>query len=206
MHRLMHRHLASLLAASALGWVAGAAAQLPVPPRGATVPEPAPAGAVVAAPATFPVTLIEGLAQQCREAFAARPLTEVAYAPSRGAWVKRSHAPAEVQSQVQKTVSAVTPYVAQLTVTELASAQSGDDFDTTRALDVPMDRNLLRSVRRMHFAFQDGQWTLMSAAVLMQVKVDPTTEFETVRSSTLEPAAVRQLDGPIAACISVQQH
>lgn len=166
-------------------------------------------GSAVAAgtdlPETAPVVAIEGLVQQCREAFAARPLTEVAYASSRGAWVKRSYAPVEVQAQVQKTVSAVTPYVAQVTVTELASAQSGDDFDTTRAMDVPMDRNLLRSERRMRFAFQQGQWTLLGAAVLMQVKADATVDFETVRSVTLEPAAVRQLEGPISACTTVRQ-
>ena len=203
MQRLTKQAVACLLASSALGWVGGAAAQLPSPASGAAATaESAP----VAAAGEPAAVLIDGLVRQCREAFAARPLTEVAYASSRGAWVKRNHAPAEVQAQVQKTVSTVTPYVAQLTVTELASAQPGDDFDTVRAMEVPMDRNLLRSVRRMNFAFQDGQWTLLGAAVLVQVKADPTTDFETVRTAKLEPVAVRQLDGPISACTSVPQH
>src|SRR5690606_30239590 len=133
-----------------------------------------------------PARAFDRLAQQCRDAFATRPLTEVAYAPARGAWVKRSYAPTEIQAQVQKTVSAVTPYVAQITVTETASAQPGEDFDTTRALAVPMDRNLLRSVRRLHFGFQEGQWTLMGAAVLQEVKADPATAFETVHYAALE--------------------
>jgi hypothetical protein len=194
MPRWTHFHFGCLLAASVLGWATTAVAQNPAPSVDAALPESAP------------VAVIDRLARQCRDAFAARPLTEVAYASSRGAWVKRSYAPAEVEAQVQKTASAVTPYVAQLTVTELASAQpGGEDFDTARAMDVPMDRNLLRSVRRMHFAFQGGQWTLMGAAVLMQVKADASMDFETARSTTLEPAAVRQLDGPISAC-TLQRH
>ncbi len=193
MPRWTHRHHAALLAAGTLGCATTVAAQNPVPPAD-VLPESAP------------VAVMERLAQQCRDAFAARPLTEVAYASSRGAWVKRSYAPADVELNVQKTASAVTPYVAQLTVTELASAQpGGGDFDAARAMDVPMDRNLLRSVRRMHFAFQGGEWNLMGAAVLMQVKADATMDFETARSAKLEPAAVRQFDGPIAAC-TLQPH
>jgi len=153
--------------------------------------------------AAGPPAAFEALVQQCREAFIARPMTEVAYTRSNDAWVKRSFAPAEIRASVQATPSPVSPFVARITVVELASAQPGPDFDSTRALDVPMDRNLLRSERSLHFAYQEGRWTLLSLAVRLQVKADPTVPFETVRTARLEPQAVRLLDGPIAACAAV---
>lgn len=188
MHAILRAALGTTLLAIAAALPAQAGA------RGA-----ADAAAAAQAPAAF-----EAWLRQCRDAFEARPLSEVVYAPARDAWVKRVHAPARIQAQVRPTPSVVTPYVAQITVVELASAQPGPDFDTTRLMDVPMDRNLLRSERRMHFAFQEGQWTLLGMAVLLEVKVDATMDFETVRAARLEPRAARRLEGPIAACTSPQ--
>ena len=179
--------------------VIGVAAVLPLVPAVAQQAHVSTraAGATQAAPAR---AAFDALLRRCRDAFDARPLTEVAYAASRDGWVKRSYAPVEIRTALQPTPSPVTPFVAQITVVELASAQAGPDFDTTRALDVPMDRNLLRTEGRMHLAFQEGQWRLLGVRVLLQVKPDPEAEFDTVRAAQLEPPAASQLDGPLGSC------
>lgn len=179
--------------------VLGMAAGLALPPAVAQQQQAKPLRvSATAAPAQ---AAFDALLRQCRDAFEARPLSEVAYAPAREGWVKRIYAPAEIAAAMHPTPSPVTPFVAQITVVELASAQAGTDFDSTREMEVPMDRNLLRSEGRLHLAFQEGRWRLLGLQRTLQVKTDPASEFETVRAARLEPQAAMQLEGPLASCI-----
>ena len=146
------------------------------------------------------------LVARCQQAFDQRPTSEVAYAEAAGSWVKRLYAPASVVSRVQKTSSMVAPFVGQIEVTEIASARRGDDEDTARGLNVSIDENVVRSVRRIHFAYQHDAWVALGGTTVIEVKRDAGDSYSIADSSKLSREAVTELKGPISACANANRH
>ena len=143
----------------------------------------------------------DALVAHCREAFNERPLSEVAYAEAAGSWVKRLYAPVSLAFNVQKTASRVSPFVAQIEVTEVASARRGEDENAARALNVSMDENVIRSVRRINFAYQDDAWVALSGSAVIEVRRDAEDRFSLAESIKLSRDAVMELKGPMATCV-----
>ena len=153
-----------------------------------------------------PLSELNVLVAHCTEAFQQSPMTEVAYAEAAQSWVKRVYAPPSVTYRVRKTSSTVSPYVAQIEIVQVASARRGDDEDTARALDVSMDENLMRSVRRINFAYQGDTWTVMGGTVVAEVKRDAADEFSRATTARLSREAVLEATGPVAACARVSPY
>ena len=130
----------------------------------------------------------------------------MAYVEAASSWVKRLYAPASVAFKVQKASSRTVPFVGQIEVTEIASARRGADEDSARALNVSMDENVIRSVRRVHFAYQDDAWVLLGGTTVIEVKRNAGDPFSTADSIKLSREAVMELKGPIGVCIDVNRH
>ena len=153
-----------------------------------------------------PLADFDAIAVRCKEAFDARPMTEVAYAGAAGSWVKRIFAPATVAYRARKTASSVSPFVAQIDITELAAARRGDDEDSARALDVAMDENVVRSVRHINFAYQDNVWTVIGGTAIVEVKRDAGEPFTVADNVKLSHQAVMELKGPMALCVGANRY
>ena len=163
--------------------------------------------AALCAPAySEPLADFDALVAQCQQAFDQRPVVEVAYAEAASSWVKRLYAPASVAFKVQKTSSRIAPFVGQIEVTEIASARRGDDEDAARALDLSMDENVVRSVRRIHFAYQDDAWVLLGGTHVIEVKRDAGDPYSIADSIKLSREAVMELKGPIGVCVDAKRH
>lgn len=147
-----------------------------------------------------PLAEFDAIVSRCREAFDGRPTTEVAYAEPAQSWVKRWYAPAEIAFRVRPTGSAVSPFVGQIEITEVASAKQADDEDTVRAMDVSPEVNVMRAVRRINFAFQDNGWTVLGGASLVEVKPSASHKFSPAGSTRLSREAVLNFKGPVATC------
>jgi len=148
-----------------------------------------------------PLAEFDALVQRCRDAFDQRPAIEVVYAESVKAWVKRHYAPTTVLFRVQKTSSPVSPFVGQIEVTQTASAHLGQDENAARALDVSTGENMMRSVHRISFAFQDNNWLPISGVMRVDVRRDVNDAFARVDSAKHSREALLELQGPIAMCV-----
>ena len=153
-----------------------------------------------------PLADFDAIAARCKEAFDERPMTEVAYAEAAGSWVKRVYAPATMAYRARKTASSVSPFVAQIDITEVAAARRGDDEDSARAQDVAMDENAIRSVRRINFAYQDNMWTLIGGTAVVEVKRDAAEPFTVADRAKLSREALLELKGPMAACVGANRY
>lgn len=147
-----------------------------------------------------PMADFDAIAARCKEAFDERPMTEVAYAEAASSWVKRIYAPATIAYRARKTASSISPFVAQIDITEVAAARRGDDEDSARALSVVLDENTIRSVRHINFAYQDNMWTVIGGTAVVEVKRDAGEPFTVAESIKLSREAVIDIKGPIAAC------
>ena len=152
-----------------------------------------------------PLADFDALVAHCQQAFDQRPLSEVAYAEAASSWVKRQYAPASVAFKVQKTGSKVSPFVGQIEVTETASARRGEDEDSTRLLNVSMEENIVRSMRRINFAYRDDAWIALGGTAVIEVKRDAADSFSVADSIKLSRKAIMELKGPIAACVNTNR-
>lgn len=153
-----------------------------------------------------PLADFDSIIKRCREAFDLRPTSEVVYAGPAKSWVKRLYAPAKITYDMRKTESAVSPYVAHIQITEVASAQPGEDEDSARALHVSMEENVMRSVRRINFAYQDNAWTVMGGTSILEVKRDAGEQFSVVKSARIGRESVLEFQGPIAYCVAASRY
>ncbi len=153
-----------------------------------------------------PLAEFDAMAARCREAFDGRPMTEVAYAEAAGSWVKRMYAPTSMVFRALKTASGVSPFVGQMEITEVAAARRGDDEDSARALDVAMDENVMRSVRRVNFAYQNNIWTVLGGTALVEVRRDADGPFAVAEKTRLSREAVLELKGPMAVCVGATRY
>jgi hypothetical protein len=148
-----------------------------------------------------PAEELEALMKHCQAVFDQRPMTEVAYSESVGGWVKRQFTPVSIAVRMRKAISSVTPYIARIEITEVAAAHSGVDEASVRALDVSPDENIMRSVRHIHLAFQDGAWVPMGGASRVEVRRSSGEDFSPVKSLRYSRLALLRLGGPIASCL-----
>ena len=148
-----------------------------------------------------PLADFDALVARCKQAFDDRPMTEVVYAQAAGSWVKRMYAPAALSYRMQKTNSKISPFIAQIDITELASARRGEDEDTARALTLSMDENVMRSVRRINFSYQDDSWTVIGGSVVTEIRRNLDDAFAVVESVRLSREAVFEARGPVSNCV-----
>ena len=153
-----------------------------------------------------PLADFDAISVRCKEAFDERPMTEVAYTEAASSWVKRIYAPATMAYHVRKTASRISPFVGQIEITELAAARRCDDEDSARALDMSMDENLIRSVRRINFAYQDNMWMVIGGTSVVEVKRNAADRFSVADSAKLSREAVLELKGPMAACVGANRY
>lgn len=153
-----------------------------------------------------PLADFDAIAARCKQAFDERPMTEVAYAEAASSWVKRIYAPATIAYRARKTASSVSPFVAQIDITEVAAAGRGDDEESARALNVVLDENTIRSVRHINFAYQDNMWTVLGGTATVEVRRDAAEPFMVAENLKLGREALVELKGPMAACVSVSRY
>ena len=153
-----------------------------------------------------PLADFDAIAMRCTEAFSERPAMEVAYVQPARSWVKRVYAPATLAYRARKTASKISPFVGQIEITEVAAARRGDDEESARIMDVGMDENLIRSVRRINFAYQDNMWTVIGGTSVVEVKRDAAQAFSVADNAKLSREAVLDLKGPMAACVGASRY
>ncbi|MEO8855994.1 MAG: hypothetical protein ABI343_03300 [Burkholderiaceae bacterium] len=149
-----------------------------------------------------PLAELDAMVARCRQAFDARPLTEVAYAQAARSWVKRLYAPVLVNLQVQKTGSSLLPFLASIEITELASAKAAANEDIARALLVSLDENVRRTVDRINLTYQNDAWTVTDGAAVVEVKQNAGDEFSVTDATRLSHDALMQSPGPLGICVA----
>ncbi len=148
-----------------------------------------------------PTVDLQAVVQSCQAEFDQRPTTVVIYSELVGAWVKRQYKPVVIDVHLRKAGSTVTQYVAQLDITDVVAAHSGGDEASVRALDVSPDDNVMRSVHRIHLAFQGGAWVAMGGTSSVDVRRTAGEDFSRVNSVRRSPRSLMVSGGPIASCL-----
>ena len=148
-----------------------------------------------------PLTDFEAIVDQCKKAFDARPTVEVAWTEAAKSWVKRVYAPIKITYDVQKTNSLVSPFSGYIEITEAVAAKVGLDEASAQALDVSINDEGMRTIRRLNYALRGGAWDIVDGRENFSTKLSANDPYGKPYSLQHTREKLLQKKGPLKSCI-----
>ena len=133
------------------------------------------------------------LVAACTQSVAAR--TPTVRANGQGAWTKVGHSPAQVQSEVTRTESTITPYVGKIVIKDNAARATAPTEAEAQAITLTPAHLLSNRTHTFVYRFDGQQWHWNNGSRF--VKTPPQDDTTTV----LTQADVALPDSGFAACL-----
>jgi hypothetical protein len=148
-----------------------------------------------------PLSDFEAIVDQCQRAYQKRSIApEVVFVAAIPAWVKRLYGPVDIKYDVRRTESLVSPYIAEIRITELVASGRGQDQAEADAIGLSLDGPASRVSLQVAFAWRNGLWEVTGGTSGMQHRHQSGEPFGPARSVQLPPEQWRARPGPTAVC------
>jgi hypothetical protein len=133
---------------------------------------------LIAAPAAAQqLEEFERIVAKCKTSYAA-PFSEVTLLAATGKWVKRTTWPVEVQYDVKKTDSLVSPFTAYIAIIALVAGNRAESEDAAKVLEITQDGVLSQRETRIAFAYRSGAWQPLEATERTAMRLKPNEQYQ----------------------------
>ena len=158
---------------------------------------------VAPASAAEPLKDFEAIVARCKSNYTA-PFSEVTKLPSSDKWVKRMTWPGDVEYDVKKTDSLVSPFIAFISIKTLVAGRPADSEESAKAIEVSQDAALARRETRISFSYQSGVWLANEAVERTSIRLGAGEQYQAPVSINISKDELLRPFNPTERCLRTQ--